>query len=133
MKAALYSRAFVLIGFALGATSACRGDCYIVGTDTRPPANATVALHQSIVLQASSGGVCFMGPTSLSTDPHGVVQDSAPLMPSYTQWRTADSTIVSIVVLDASHARITGAAVGKAAVTAFSSGALASTTIVTVR
>jgi hypothetical protein len=126
-------RLLALLGFAVGATSACHDYCTVAGTDIRPPAEATVVLHQSIVLQASAGGQCLMGRTSLSTGPQGIVQDTAILMSPYTQWRTGDSTIVSIVVLDASHARITGAAAGTAAVTAFANGYRASTTVVTVK
>lgn len=116
------ARLVVLIAAIAVATAGC-GDkvCAGQGVEYRLPADTTVALHQSIVLAAGTGGTC--GPTSpVSAD-------------ALTHWQVGDSTIVSVVVLDSLHARISGLAVGTTAVTATASadGYPGSTTLVTVR
>lgn len=117
------ARLVVLIGAIAVATAGCGGDkvCAGQGVGYRLPADTTVALHQSIVLAAGIGETC--GPTSpVSAD-------------ALTHWQVGDSTIVSVVVLDSLHARISGLAVGTTSVTATSSanGYAGSTTLVTVR
>jgi hypothetical protein len=84
-----------------------------------PPADTTVALHASIVLAAGTGGSCSgTGPISSS---------------DLTHWQVVDSSIVSIMVLDSLHARISGLAIGTTVVTASANGFVGSTTQVTVR
>ena len=120
MSARGIARLVAGIGVVAGATVAC-GDpvvCADEGGDIHPPADTTVALHQSIVLEAGSGGRCNGGPLSIDEQTH---------------WQVGDSTIVSLVVLDLGHVRINGLSVGTTSVTASSLHLLATTTLVTVR
>jgi hypothetical protein len=108
-----------LIALTAGSTAACSdGACAGVGVSIYPPADTTVALHKSIVLEAGAGGRCIGGPVSIDEQTHWVVDDT---------------TIVSLAVLDSAHVRITGLSVGTTSVTASSPHLSSSTTLVTVR
>jgi hypothetical protein len=111
-------RSFACIGLIVGAIAGCHvDDCADVGAVLRSPADTTVALHGSIVLAAGTGGSCIGGPISYAQ----------------THWQSADSTIVSVAVIDSIHVRINGLAVGTTSVTASENGSAFSTTQVTVR
>jgi hypothetical protein len=99
----------------------CRSDCADIGYVVKPPADTTVALGQSIVLTAATGGRCVGGPIRYG---------------SVGYWKAVDSTIVSVAVLDSIHTRVTGRAAGTTAVITSSSLDFVyawSTTQVTVR
>jgi hypothetical protein len=114
-------RLALLVGVIAAVTEACAAStCADTEAVIKPPADTTVALHQSIVLQAGVGGECVnKGPTSITIS-------------STMQWQVGDSTIVSINVLDSSHARLNGLAVGTTSVVASANGYPGSTTLVTV-
>ena len=112
----------VWIVWIAGVVTGCQSfACADVGIFVFPPADTTVALGQSIVLTAAEGGRCIGGPVNFST---------------LAYWQAADSTIVSIAVLDSTSARISGRALGTTAVITSFSPAFAGTltkTQVTVR
>jgi hypothetical protein len=120
MKRRVIAGAVFLAALALVAAG-CSSDCADIGYKVRPPADTTVALGQSLVLTAATGGACVGGPIRYG---------------SVGYWKAVDSTIVSVAVLDSIHTRITGRAVGTTAVITSSSPDFVyawSTTQVTVR
>jgi hypothetical protein len=125
MKRRFIAGAVLVVAFALMAVG-CRQEptavCAGLGYIKRPPADTTVVLGASIVLAAAEGQGCAGDPT---------ITLAFPLY-----WKAADSTIVSIGVLDSIHVRVTGRAVGTTAVMTSASPAFSSTwsaTQVTVR
>jgi hypothetical protein len=117
------TRRFAWIALIAGAMVGCiSADCAGVGIVYYPPADTTVALGETIVLRAGTGGACTVG---------------GPITPdALTYWQAFDPTVVSIVVLDSLHAEITGTARGTTSVITSNSPTFVptySTTAVTVR
>ncbi len=118
MKPLQVARSLACICVAAAAAVGCgKSDCAGVGVEYFPPTDTTVALHETIVLAAGTGGRCNGGPVTFGT---------------LTHWHVGDSTIVSVVVVDSVHAQINGLATGTTTVMASANGFFGSTTIVTV-
>jgi hypothetical protein len=125
VRALRKQRTFTVVAFLT--LVACATECKPVenvcaglGVELRLPADTTVALHQSIVLAAGSGGTCAGLTSPVEAD-------------ALTHWQAGDSSIVSVTALDSLHARIDGLGLGTTIVMASWNGIGTSSTLVTVR